>query len=165
MKAPEGVIDIFLQPGDFYFGDETTRIRTLLGSCVSITMWHPRRRIGGMCHFMLPSRRQRDGEFQGKYADEALALLLMHAKRHKTRPADYEIKLFGGGDMFPRQSQGRDSISSKNIQAARQLLLDHNLTPVSENVGSSGHRNIIFEIWSGHVWVRHQPIREVQGCR
>lgn len=161
MKAPDGVIDIFLQPGDFYFGDESTRIRTILGSCVSITMWHPSRRIGGMCHFMLPSRVHRDNNVQGKYADEALEMLLMHAQRHKTHPADYQIKLFGGGDMFPRQSHGRgESISSKNVQAARKLLLDHNLASVSESVGASGHRNVIFEVWSGHVWVRHLPIKE-----
>ena len=33
--APPHVIDVFLGPGDFYFGDEQTRIRTLLGSCVA----------------------------------------------------------------------------------------------------------------------------------
>ena len=54
--AARNVIEIFLQPGDFYFGDRDTRIRTLLGSCVSITMWHPRLHVGGMCHFMLPER-------------------------------------------------------------------------------------------------------------
>ena len=48
MKKPDHVIEIFLQPGDFYFGGADTRIRTILGSCVSITMWHPTRLIGGM---------------------------------------------------------------------------------------------------------------------
>ncbi|MBL8511280.1 MAG: chemotaxis protein CheD, partial [Betaproteobacteria bacterium] len=56
MSDTSFVMDIFLQPGEFYFGDADTRIRTLLGSCVSITMWHPTRRIGGMCHYMLPTR-------------------------------------------------------------------------------------------------------------
>lgn len=107
MKAPDGVIDIFLQPGDYYFGDESTRIRTILGSCVSITLWHPWKRIGGMCHFMLPQRAQRGDEFHGKYADEALELLLKQVRLHKTHPGDYQIKLFGGGDMFPgRPSRG-----------------------------------------------------------
>jgi chemotaxis protein CheD len=31
-------------------------IRTVLGSCVSITLWHPVKRVGGMCHFLLPTR-------------------------------------------------------------------------------------------------------------
>jgi hypothetical protein len=35
------VIDIFLMPGDVFVGDEQYRVRTLLGSCVSVTLWHP----------------------------------------------------------------------------------------------------------------------------
>jgi chemotaxis protein CheD len=29
---------------------------------VSITLWHPGRRIGGMCHFLLPQRQRKLGE-------------------------------------------------------------------------------------------------------
>ena len=72
MQAPADVIDVFLQPGEFYFGEEKTRIRTLLGSCVAVTLWHPKLRIGGMCHYMLP-RRPRDKagaaeKLDGRYA-------------------------------------------------------------------------------------------------
>jgi len=34
-------LEIFLHQGEVYFGDRDTRIRTVLGSCVAITMWHP----------------------------------------------------------------------------------------------------------------------------
>lgn len=49
------ISEVVLKPGDFYFGGGATRISTLLGSCVSMTLWHPRRKIGGMCHYMLPA--------------------------------------------------------------------------------------------------------------
>ncbi len=52
--TPEDVETVVLRPGDFHFGGGHTRISTLLGSCVSITLWHPRRLIGGMCHYMMP---------------------------------------------------------------------------------------------------------------
>ena len=48
--------EIFLLPGDFYFGNEYRVIKTLLGSCVSITMWSKRLKLGGMCHYKLPRR-------------------------------------------------------------------------------------------------------------
>ncbi len=38
---------VTLKAGEFHFGGGPTRISTLLGSCVSITLWHPRKRIGG----------------------------------------------------------------------------------------------------------------------
>ena len=71
----DDILDVFLQPGDFHFGAGRTRISTLLGSCISITLWHPARLIGGMCHFMLPSRGLPAGvPLDGRYADEALAM-------------------------------------------------------------------------------------------
>lgn len=77
MMQPKHGREIFLKSGDFYFGDESTRLRTLLGSCVSNTMWHPARLIGGLCHYLLPSR---DGAsattLDGRYAKEALQMLM-----------------------------------------------------------------------------------------
>ena len=55
MRKPKGVIEVFLQPGELYFGDRYTRLRTLLGSCVSIVLWHREALLGGMCHYMLLS--------------------------------------------------------------------------------------------------------------
>ncbi len=44
--STENLIDVFLQPGEHFVGDADCRIRTLLGSCVSITLWHATRRLG-----------------------------------------------------------------------------------------------------------------------
>jgi len=159
MNQPARVIDVSLLPGELYFGDAPMRVRTLLGSCVAITMWHPQRLVGGMCHYMLPSRQQQGRQLDGKYADEAMQLLLREAARHHTRPQDYQIKLFGGGSMFPGYSQPTN-IAHSNVKAARLLLTRHQLRPSAEDVGRNGHRNVIFDISSGHVWVRHQDLIE-----
>lgn len=68
---------VFLHPGEFYFGGGPTRIATLLGSCVSITVWHPRLLVGSMCHYMLPNRqRPPQAALCGRYGDEAMEWLL-----------------------------------------------------------------------------------------
>lgn len=156
MRKPPHVIEIFLNPGEFYFGDRDIRIRTILGSCVSITLWHPKLLIGGMCHYMLPSRRGRELEqADGKYADEALGLLFEEIRRSGTALEDYQVKLFGGGNMFQRQIKtGRSHIGIKNAEAGRHLLKCHGLRPASEDLGGAGHRTVLFDIWSGNVWVR-----------
>lgn len=48
MNTPVGVCETVLAPGDVVFETRPVRLRTLLGSCVAITFWHPHRRIGGM---------------------------------------------------------------------------------------------------------------------
>ncbi len=174
MNKPDHVIEIFLQPGEFYFGDRDTRIRTLLGSCVSITMWHPRLLIGGMCHFLLPSRGARkSGALDGRYADEALEMFIRETRVAGTRPQEYEVKLFGGGNMFPGNGHGREiklslsadtdndncrSVPCKNVQAARMLVEQHGFSIAAQHLGGAGHRQILFDIWSGYVWVKHNPI-------
>ena len=179
MKKSAHIIEIFLKQGEVYFGDRDTRIRTVLGSCVAITMWHPDLLIGGMCHYMLPSRHPRGQklhcritnspigfpsrratdkmELDGKYADEALELMFTEIQRSGTRAGDYQIKLFGGGNMFPATTKPRaQHVGLKNIEVVSQLLAYHGLKVSAEHLGGVGHRNLIFDIGSGHVWMKHQ---------
>lgn len=153
-------IEIFLLPGEWYFGDRHTRIRTLLGSCVAITLWHPLRRIGGMCHYMLPERPEgRLAEQDGRYAEDAFGLLLTEVMRAGTRPEEYEVKMFGGGNMFPWRTEGRnDHIGIKNAQAGQHLVKRHGLRCKARDVGGAGHRNVILDIGSGQVWVMRMPL-------
>lgn len=155
-QKPDFFIDIFLQPGEFYFSDSETRIRTLLGSCVAITMWHPRLQIGGMCHYLLPMQTNQHAELDGRYANDAIELFMIELKKTNSLPREYEVKMFGGGNQFPGQtSNNRTSVPDNNIQIGRQLLKQHGFSIKAEHLGGTGHRNIIFDVWSGHVWMRH----------
>lgn len=157
MHKPDHIIEIFLQPGELYFGDRATRIRTVLGSCVSLVFWHPKMLVGGMCHFMLPMRkREIDACLDGRYADEAIELALKQIRGFNTHPSDYKVKMFGGGNMFPalaREQTGH--VGSKNVLAARELVRRHGFDCVSEHVEGVGHRTLFFDVWSGVVSVRH----------
>lgn len=159
MHKPAHIIEIFLQPGEVYFGDCKTRIRTLLGSCVAITVWHPNLLVGGMCHYMLPRHPAgKRGVLDGRYADEAMELMLREIQKAGTFPKEYHVKLFGGGHMFSaNQEVSKDHVGAKNVEMARTMMKQHGFTSCAEHLGGAGHRNIFFDIWSGHVWVRHMP--------
>lgn len=166
LASPEP-IDVFLQPGDFYFGEAGTRIRTLLGSCVAITLWHPVLHIGGMCHIMLPERGERSHRrLDGRYADGAMALFLRELQATQTSPSAYVVKLFGGGRMYTmRRSNAKVieamDIGQRNIAAARKLLHHHGFCVSAEHLAGDGHRNVFFDLASGDVWVRH--VEQLQG--
>ncbi len=174
MKKPDHVIEIFLQPGDYYFGDRDTRIRTILGSCVSITMWHPTLLIGGMCHYMLPTRKREKGDaLDGRYADEAMAMFMRDIAAAGTRPSDYQVKLFGAGNMFPIAQDTRAHcpikpcnpiettcrrVSCRNEITAQFLVEKAGFTVHASCLGGTGHRQVFFDIWTGHVYSRHNAI-------
>jgi len=151
--------------GEVRFAGAETRLSTVLGSCVALTVWHPQRRIGGMCHFMLPTRPgEPQGELNGCYADEALALMLRMMRAARTAPQDYEAKLFGGGNMFPDLIKG-PGVSAANAAAARDLVRAHGLRLAGSHLGGLGHRTVRFDIWSGEVWLRHCSAPRAAECR
>lgn len=159
MVALGSGIEIFLHPGEWYFGDEDTRIRTTLGSCVAITLWHRRLRIGGMCHFMLPGTDEPKTTLNARYGNDALQLLLAEIHRHGTQPSEYEAKLFGGGNMFGTR-QGGNSVADRNVVAAEALVRRYQLNVVARSLGGQGHRQLVFNLADGDVWLRHHPAHE-----
>jgi chemotaxis protein CheD len=150
------VSDVFLHPGDYWFGDGGTRVHTVLGSCVSITAWHPVRHVGGMCHYLLPKRDAYLEEApDARYADGAVALFLRDMQRSGTAPGEYEMKMFGGSEQFPHllRSSALD-VAARNIESGRDLLERHGFILSSRNLGGVGPRRLIFDIATGTVWVR-----------
>jgi chemotaxis protein CheD len=158
MLASADLIDIFLQPAEYFVGDEGYRIRTLLGSCVSITLWHPGRKIGAMSHFLLPSRAPTDDAVRtldARYGEEAMSLMLQELRNVDVRPTQCIGKIFGGGNMFPRQARRESlNVGQRNGEAARSLLRLHGVQIASESLFGMGHRQIIFDIGNGDVWAR-----------
>ncbi len=149
------LVEVVLNPGEFCFGGADTRIHTLLGSCVSITLWHPRRQVGGMCHYMLPARRLPGPMhgLDGRYADHAIRMFLHHIGRQGTRPSEYVARMFGGGNQFPpAQRRGRaPDIARDNIAAGLALLDRHGFHLTETDLGGRGARRLTFDIATGEV--------------
>jgi chemotaxis protein CheD len=150
---------VFIHPGEVFFSDVPAHVHTLLGSCISITLWHPELRIGGMCHFTLPcapSYHERRDELDGRYADDVMKIFKFEATKRRTTLGEYQAKIFGGGNMI--RSAGdcvENTVGTKNAAAAMRLLVEEEVEVKVAHVGEFGHRRIVFDVNSGEVWVRH----------
>lgn len=162
LRASASTIEVFLHPGEYFAGDGRHRICTLLGSCVSVTLWHPRKRVGAMSHFLLAERNGATpaGRLDARYARDAILLMLLDLKRMGVPVGECQAKLFGGGDMFPGQKLSA-SVGRSNGEMARRLVRAHHIPIVSESLFGEGHRKIIFDVSTGDVWARrsvHHPV-------
>jgi len=155
---------IFVNLGEVYFGQGDLQVETLLGSCVAITLWHPVRHLGGLCHFVLPERRHSlvgdtDGGSllqkapDGRYGDEALSRLLEQVRQHGTRIADYTVKVFGGGNVLGLPPT-KLRIGQANADFALDILQQHHIPVTAQDVAGEGYRYLRFDLNSGDVWVR-----------
>lgn len=154
--------DYYLHPGEFFFGRAPATIGTLLGSCVAITMWHPRWRTGGMCHYLLPrsgtgpAGRRAGDSLDGRYADEAMALFMKEIEGIGSSPGEYEVKIAGGGDQFEvPPGPGRLDVGAWNATAGLELLRDHGFRVAGTHLGGRGSRYVILDLESGRVSMRH----------
>lgn len=168
MARLKDLIEVFLQPGELFVGDASFQIRTILGSCVSITLWHPQARVGGMSHFLLPTRSVAvAGQvLDGRYGDEALQWMLKDLSAAGVDPKQCQAKIFGGGNMFPGQTQASMmTVGQLNGEAARMLLRNLGVETVSESLFGVGHRQIIFNVSNGDVWMRQvRPSQYEVSC-
>jgi chemotaxis protein CheD len=157
MARLNNLLDIFLQPGELFVADAGYQIRTILGSCVSITLWHPDTCLGGMSHFLLPTRGHpvSHRELDGRYGDEALQLMIDDLRARGVEPQECQGKIFGGGNMFPGHGHASGiQVGQRNGLAARDLLQLRGIKLVKENLFGIGHRQIIFDLSKGDVWAR-----------
>jgi chemotaxis protein CheD len=147
--------ELLLMPGQFYFGREPGSIRTLLGSCVALTLWHPQRRIGGMCHYLLPERQRSAAQPpDGRFGTEAIALLVDQLTRAGTRTADYEVHLYGGADTLPDHLTHKTQVGVRNIELGWTLVDKHGFQLVGVDVGDNVPRTVRLDMRSGEVTMR-----------
>ncbi len=145
---------LMLLPGELYFGGAASTVRTLLGSCVSITVWHPRLQVGGMCHYLLPSRRRGPGDASdGRFGDEAMQAMVEQIHAAGTEPRQYQAHLHGGADTMPG-SGAHFSIGERNIEQGWSLLDRHGFSVASVDVGEDMPRTVTLRLCDGQVALR-----------
>jgi chemotaxis protein CheD len=153
---PDGVEGIYLHPGQMYFCDRPSRVETVLGSCVAVTMWNPRLRIGCICHAVLP-RRRASGEDPWKYVDSSIHSMIALLERNSSRRTDLEVKLFGGASMR-RPVPNHKSVGSQNVDVALSLLHDEGFTPLISDTGGTSGRKLLFYSATGEVYLKRIPM-------
>jgi chemotaxis protein CheD len=148
-----------LLAGQFYFGRRAREVRTLLGSCVGITLWDPRRRLGGMCHFLLPERsRAGVAGRDGRFGDEAVEVLLEMVQRAGSRPADIEAHLYGGADTLSGRTGVKFNVGERNIGQGWALIDRHGFRLAEVDVGDHCPRSVRLSLADGSVEMRRgQP--------
>ncbi|SMX46208.1 chemotaxis protein CheD [Maliponia aquimaris] len=144
-KDQEQVINVV--QGEFSISEQAeVMLTTVLGSCIAVCMFDPMRRIGGMNHFLLPSR---EGEHVAnvRYGAYAMELLINGLLRQGADRSELRAKMFGGASMMGNL---RD-IGASNAAFARKFLSDEGIPCVAESVGGTSARRIRFWPTTGRV--------------
>lgn len=140
---------VFLLPGEYCVTKSPTLISTLLGSCVSISLYNKKIKFGGMNHYML--QKSPDPDSNGpKYGDYSNEMMIKFMKKVDPNPANIEAMLFGGGHVVGHLHSG-NGIANGNIQIAREILKKHNIKIVKEDTGGNNGRKLYYQSWDNQI--------------
>lgn len=143
-----------IQPGELYVSDEPCVITTLLGSCVTVTLYNKHKQFGGMNHFMLPEvipeRQRSDEDF--RFGDLSTRHLIKRMLNFDSNREHLEAKLFGGGRVVSALS--RANIGQNNVETAKKILAEYGLTPKKEFVEGDKGLKLEFNTETGIVRVK-----------
>ncbi|HET8695486.1 MAG TPA: chemotaxis protein CheD [Aquabacterium sp.] len=147
--------DVHLLAGQLYFGNTAARVHTLLGSCVAITLWNPARQLGGMCHYLLPTRqRASNAGRDGRFGDESLEMLVEALTKAGTLPRDYHVNLYGGADTLPDTNGHNFNVGARNIEQGWRLIEHYGFVVQNVDVGDHVPRNVAMTFPDGNVSMR-----------
>ncbi len=145
-----------IQPGELHVSGDDDMIGTMLGSCVSVCLHDPVKKISGMNHFMLPGRIvQADllSDRSARYGVTAINELLVLMERMGAERKHLTAKVFGGGNVIPAM-RDTNTIPFDNVRLAR-LMLEIEDIPIDEMVvGGTFARKIIMEVATGTVFMK-----------
>lgn len=144
--------DLYVLPGRLAASREARQLRTVLGSCVSVCLFDPVARIGGMNHFLLPTET---GAARGslRFAGPAIQRLIEELAVLGASRNRLVAKVFGGsvasgaaGHVFP--------VGYQNVRAAHRLLREERIRVVAEDVGGPWGRKVFFRTGDGVAFVK-----------
>ncbi len=156
---------IYLKPGELHISSEPSLVTTVLGSCVSVTMFNRRLGIGAICHGMLPECSSSDSRrclSSGickdscrdclKYVDCSIYSMIGQFQKLGIGSNEIEVKLFGGANVLQvRNGADSNTVGNQNIKKAMQVINSEKLKLTASDVGGERGYKIIFYPHTGEV--------------
>ena len=133
------------------------RLHTILGSCVSVCLWDPVARVGGMNHILVPSAATdcRCGSRCGVHAMELLINAVMQQGGDRRRLV---AKAFGGGNVLA--GIRTPTVGELNVKFVREFLETERIPLVGERLGGDRAVRVVFHTDSGKAL-----LQSVDGSR
>ena len=144
---------VYLHPGHLHSAHAPTTITTILGSCVSVCLYDPAHRHGGVNHYLLPHPGT-GTEMSARFGGAAIARLVERMLALGSERSGLRAKVFGGACVLEAFRGRAEHLGSQNVAIARRVLAEEGISVQAEDVGGSRSRKLMFQTDDGTAWVR-----------
>ncbi len=150
----------FLKSGEIFFTNQPMILSTVLGSCISVTMFCMKKGLAAMNHAALPKApaevvQSLNRTEAYKYVDTSILAMIEEFDKKNVKSKDIDVKLFGGADMFSAIN-AKKKIGMMNIDIALKTIESEKLHLVAHNYGGNSGCKLYFLTHTGEVFFRWQ---------
>jgi chemotaxis protein methyltransferase CheR len=153
---------IYLKPAELCISDRPAIVRTVLGSCLAVTMYNRRLGVSAVCHALLPQPDKKEPASHKetseklKYVTSVIPEMLTKMRDYGIKLDEIEVKIFGGADMLSTQpaSDKNRPVGKLNVEMAFKLIKTEGLQVKTSDVGGSFGRKIFFYTHTGEVLLK-----------
>lgn len=138
--------------GQMVVARDPTRLTAILGSCVAISLYSPRLRLGALSHVVLPHSNGGTA-CPAKFADTAVPHMLSELREKGVKPGGLIAKLVGGACMFGNNSKFMD-IGDANTRAAVEALDAADIQVTGRDVAGTAGRRICLDLGTGCLTIQ-----------
>ncbi len=139
----EGEIQFFeyyLLAGYIFLNAEPSLISTVVGSSVAVALWDPKKKYGGMAHYLYPFTKVREAA-TSQYGNVAVRYLIKMLAQEGTKEKDIKAQIFGGAETLSPEGT---KIARENIGVAKSTLQKFGIEIISEDVGGGLGRKVVY---------------------
>lgn len=145
-------------PGEFYVTKSPECISTVLGSCISACIWDEVNKVGGMNHFLLPSRSVNSSSSWGdpssyttRYGNWAMEYLVNEVIKQGATRNNMKAKVFGGGKIINAMTT---DVGNGNVEFVLEYLKLENIPIIAHDTGGPWPRKVMFDPITGRAQVK-----------
>lgn len=150
-----------LHIAEIIISDRPSIISTVLGSCISVCLYAPLKKIGGMIHYALPSPdyeslgilSESSSDKQLRYGNYAIPLLIEKMVEKTNLTAEHFIAKIVGGAQIESQLKTLRQIGDINIATAEKILKRYHIPIEGRDVGGKVGKRLFFYTETGRVRV------------
>ncbi|MFW9894969.1 MAG: chemotaxis protein CheD [Candidatus Thorarchaeota archaeon] len=124
-----------------------------VGSCIALILFDDIKKISAMSHILLPKVNLDEKQmiYPHKYADTSVKSLFETLLNHGATRDNIRAIIVGGSRIFDFEN---NDMGSDNIHAVKKALHKFHIQIVSEDLGGSIGRNVIFDTTHFSLYVR-----------
>ncbi|MDA8162047.1 MAG: HDOD domain-containing protein [Desulfobacteraceae bacterium] len=139
--------------------DTDTVLETCLGSCVGVAIYDPLKRIGGMCHILLPDGPEaKKAANPAAYAVSGIPLLLSTFEGLGGDRKRAVLAVAGGASIMAKDAASDLRIGQRNLSAVMEILKRERLAITYKDVGGRLGRVMRLHTRGGQVNIRKSKI-------